>query len=82
MPNASSDAYDGRCPSCRHTFTLADLRRMAVGDGWQRWILARLPDGSEKLVRFDEFDPFTMNALDIATRSLPNPPHSSSLCSD
>jgi hypothetical protein len=68
MPNASSDAYDGRCPSCGRTFTLADLRRMAVGDGWQRWILARLPDGSEKLVRFDEFDPLTMTALDqVAT---------------
>lgn len=58
-----SDAFDGVCPDCGHVFTLADLRRMAVGDGWQRWIWARLPDGSEKPVRFDEFNPRTMVAL-------------------
>jgi hypothetical protein len=59
----SSDAYDGRCPECGHVFTLADLARMAVGDGWERYLWARLPDGREALVSFGDFDPATMVAL-------------------
>jgi hypothetical protein len=60
---SKSDAYDGACPSCGHVFMLADLRRMAVGDGWQRWIRVRLPNNTEALVAFDDFDPQTMTAL-------------------
>ena len=41
---------------------------MAVGDGWQRWIMARLPDGQEMPVRFDDFDPQTMVALASSSR--------------
>jgi hypothetical protein len=41
-------------------FTLADLKRMAVGDGWQRWIMVTMPDGTRQPVRFDDFDPRTM----------------------
>jgi hypothetical protein len=55
----SSDAYDGLCPSCGHVFTLADLKRMAVGDGWQRWVMVEV-DGKRQPVRFDDFDPQTM----------------------
>ena len=54
---ASSNAYDGKCPHCGHTFTLADLRHMAVGDGWQRYIRVQLADASIKAVAFDDFDP-------------------------
>jgi hypothetical protein len=38
---------------------------MAVGDVWRRWIMARLPDGREEPVRFDDFDPRTMTALTL-----------------
>jgi hypothetical protein len=58
----SSDAYDGSCPECGHVFSLVDLARMAVGDGWERWICAKLADGSRRLVRFGEFNPATMAA--------------------
>jgi hypothetical protein len=61
--STSSDAYDGRCPTCGQVFTLVDLARMAVGDGWERWVWARLADGREALVRFGDFDPATMVAL-------------------
>lgn len=30
---------------------------MAVGDGWQRFMLVRCADGVEKVVSFDEFEP-------------------------
>jgi hypothetical protein len=42
---------------------------MAVGDGWQRWIMARLGDGRMMPVRFDEFDPQTMLALPTSRRA-------------
>ncbi len=44
-------------------FTLADLSRMAVGDGWERYIMARLPDDTEKPVPFGEFNSQTMTPL-------------------
>lgn len=37
---------------------------MAVGDGVQKWLWARLPDGTEKVITFDQFNPATMTALD------------------
>jgi len=58
-----SAAYDGQCPSCGRVFTLADLRRMAVGDGAQRWLWAKMPDGAEQIVSFDDFNPATMTAI-------------------
>ena len=33
-----SAPYDGKCPNCAHEFTLADLGRMATGDGWERYL--------------------------------------------
>jgi hypothetical protein len=67
MPQ-SSDAYDGLCPSCGHVFTLAELKRMAVGDGWQqRWIMVEV-DGKRQPVRFDDFDPRTMTQA-VRTRA-------------
>jgi hypothetical protein len=68
----SSDAYDGQCPTCGHVFTLADLKRMAVGDGWQRWIMVSMPDGTRQPVRFDDFDPQTM-AVEIGGEPFPRP---------
>lgn len=60
----SSNAFDGCCPGCGRIFSLADLKRMAVGDGWQRAFWAILPDGSRAVVTFDEFDPVTMREAD------------------
>ena len=67
MAAPESDAHDGICPSCGHVFSLVDLRRMAVGDGWQRWIQVRLPNGRVTPVRFDEFDPQTMLPYAVAS---------------
>ena len=36
---------------------------MAVGDGFQRLLLARLADGREEVVSFDEYDPQSMEPL-------------------
>lgn len=55
-----SDAFDGACPDCGHVFTLMDLARMARGDGFQRHIAVRLPDGSRAVVSFDDLDPIRM----------------------
>lgn len=58
-----SDAYNGVCPKCGCVFTLADLSRMAVGDGWERWLWVRMPNGSECPVRFGDFNPAEMREL-------------------
>ena len=34
-----------------------------MGDGWQRYIAACLPDGTRTVVAFDDFDPLTMEVL-------------------
>ena len=54
------NAYDGKCPDCGRKFTLPDLRRMAVGDGWVRRIHAILSSGNQAVVTFDEFNPRVM----------------------
>lgn len=59
-PAPCSDAFDGACPDCGHVFTLMDLARMARGDGFQRHIAVRLPDGTRAVVSFDELDPIRM----------------------
>ncbi len=61
MPE-TSEADAARCPTCGHVFTFGELWRMAV-ENEPRWIVARLPDGREVPLRFDEFDPRTMTAL-------------------
>jgi hypothetical protein len=64
MPDNRIDfpPYDSKCPSCGHEFSLADLKRMAVGGGWQRMLLIENkadPRGFSH-VSFDEFDPVNM----------------------
>lgn len=51
------------CPSCGHAFTLVDLKTMAVGDGYQRFLPVRLENGEETVVSFDDFNPSTMTYL-------------------
>ena len=60
LSGSSPKAFDPPCPKCGHEFSLADLKRKAMGDGLQRWIAARLPDGTVTPVRFADFDPVTM----------------------
>jgi len=56
--------FDAGCPSCGHSFTLANLKRMAVGDGWQRYLWVELPNGKHAFVSFDQFVPATMRPID------------------
>ena len=55
--------HDGVCPDCGHIFSLAELKRMAVGDGRERHLPVILPDGQRKVVSFDEFAPNAMTPL-------------------
>ncbi|MDT3683836.1 MAG: hypothetical protein RO009_02185 [Pseudorhodoplanes sp.] len=55
-----SDAYDGCCPNCGKVYTLAELKKMAVGDGWQRYLRVIDREGVVRVVSFDEFVPTTM----------------------
>ena len=52
--------YDGKCPDCGHEFSLVDLKRMAIGDGWDRYLWVILPTGERKNVSFDDYNPATM----------------------
>ena len=54
--------YDGKCPSCGHEFSLADLKRMAIGDGWERYLWVTLPTGERRVVSFGDYNPATMHA--------------------
>jgi hypothetical protein len=58
----ASPPFDNACPQCGHTFSLSDLKRMAVGDGFQRYILVETPAGP-KPVSFTDFDPVRMKPL-------------------
>jgi hypothetical protein len=60
--------FKDSCPKCGHSFTLADLREMAVGDGFQRHMFVRLPDGTERVVSFDELHPPTMTVIPELSR--------------
>jgi hypothetical protein len=62
----SLPAFDGNCPSCSHTFTLAQLKEMAVGDGWQRYLTVIDHRGVRRVVSFDEFNPASMEPHDGA----------------
>jgi len=55
--------FRSTCPDCGHSFSLSELKMMAVGDGWQRFLLVRLADGTEDVVSFDEFEPASMVAI-------------------
>lgn len=55
--------FEKCCPSCGHEFTLPDLKKMAVGDGWQRFFLVRHSDGDEGVVSFDDYDPISMEPI-------------------
>jgi len=56
----ASPPFDPKCPGCGHTFTLAELKRMAVGDGWDRSLWILLPDGTRQAVSFADYNPRTM----------------------
>lgn len=64
--------FRGECPSCGHKLGLDDLKMMAVGDGWQRFLLVRHKDGSEEVVSFDDFNPATMEAISERVTSRPD----------
>jgi len=65
----SHPPHQENCPACGHKFTLADLKQMAIGDGWQRFLLVRLTDGSETVVSFDEFAPNVMTPISARSSS-------------
>ncbi len=44
-------------------FMLADLKRMATEDGWQRRMMVVMGDGERKPVTFDEYDPSGMTPV-------------------
>jgi hypothetical protein len=66
-----SPPFDPKCPCCGHLFSLADLRRMAVGDGFDRLIWIAKADGSRQAVSFDEYNPATMTPAAILPRVAP-----------
>ncbi len=55
--------YDGKCPECGHEFELAELKRMAVGDGWERYLQVILPTGKRAAVGFCDYNPATMRIV-------------------
>lgn len=69
----ASPPHDGKCPQCAHVFTLAELKRMAVGDGFQRYIFVESADGPA-LVSFSDYDPLTMRPIirPLASRGAAN----------
>ena len=75
--------FDKCCPSCGHEFTLPDLKKMAVGDGWQRFFLVRYADGDEGVVSFDDFDPVSMEPISRrVTTAVSMPPAANSPSTD
>ncbi len=42
---------------------LADLKRMAMGDGWQRRMMVVAGDGERRVVTFEEYDPMSMTPV-------------------
>ena len=60
--------FQERCPQCGNIFTLAELKEMAVGDGYMRHLLVRKYDGTECVVSFDEFDPHSMCVISYRTK--------------
>lgn len=63
-----AEPFSPCCPDCGRSFTLAELKHMAVGDGWQRHLRVNSDRGTE-VVSFDEFAPATMveAAAEVAT---------------
>ena len=55
--------YDGKCPNCGHEISLAELKRMAIGDGWERYLRVALPNGERKTVSFSDYNPATMRIV-------------------
>ena len=55
-----SAPYDDKCPNCGHEFSLADLKYMAIGDGWERRLWVTLPTGELVDVAFGDYNPATM----------------------
>lgn len=58
-----SDPFPKPCPNCGHALSLADLKTMAVGDGFRRFIFVIGADGKPEPVDFNEFDPATMTVF-------------------
>jgi hypothetical protein len=63
MADNPSDAYNGCCTGCGRVFNLADLKHMAVGDGWQRYLRVIDRHGQERVVSFDDFLPHSMTPI-------------------
>ena len=55
--------YDGKCPNCGHEISLAELKRMAIGDGWERYLQVVLPTGKRMSVSFSDYNPATMRIV-------------------
>lgn len=58
------DPYPKPCPQCGHKFTLAGLKEMAVGDGYQRLLPVLNERGEPVVIGFDDFNPATMQVAD------------------
>jgi hypothetical protein len=52
--------FDRACRDRGHVLSPGDLRRTAVGDGFERCIVARAEHGTRQVVRFDGYDPVRM----------------------
>ena len=55
--------YDDNCPECGHEISLPELKRMAVGDGWERYFQVILPNGKRAAVGFCDYNPSTMRIV-------------------
>jgi hypothetical protein len=62
--------FKDACPECGHRIDLATLKEMAVGDGWERYLLVRDAAGVERFVSFDEFQPYGMTPISERVSSL------------
>lgn len=62
-----ASSFYGRCPDCGRSFSLLDLRIMAVGDGWDRHVVldANRATGIATTSSFDELT-FLGNGFDFA----------------
>jgi hypothetical protein len=54
-----STPFKEKCPCCGHKFSLSELKAMAVGDGWQRYLTID-DNGKRVVVSFDAYSPAFM----------------------
>lgn len=67
MTNPKPHVCSGACPDCGQAFSPFELKRMLVGDGWQRYLGVRLRDGKKTAVTQSEYDPATMEVTGDTT---------------